>query len=185
MKEKEYLPRVSRKLAFILRHRPDLFQISINSEGWCLISDIIKKGTLGITRNELFRLVETDSKSRYQISFDKKFIRANQGHSTSLVNMEYNKLTSENVPDILYHGTSIDNLNKIMASYISCMSRQYVHLSPDTQTAIKVGSRHGKVAIIKINSQLLIQNQEIFLSNNGVFLTKDIDKSYIIEIMYP
>lgn len=183
--KKEYLPKVSRKLAFILRHKPDQFGIFMNTEGWCSVSDIIKKGTLGITRNDLYRLVETDSKSRYEMSFDKNYIRACQGHSTPFVHMTFKKLTLEQIPEFLFHGTSISNLNKIMKSKISSMNRQYVHLSPDIQTAIKVGSRHGKVVVIKIDAFALIRHQDVFLSNNGVFLTHDIERQFIMETIYP
>ena len=33
------------------------------------------------------------------------------------------------------------------------LTRQFVHISPDNETAVKVGSRHGKPVILKIRAR--------------------------------
>ena len=67
-----------------------------------------------------------------------------------------------------------------MAQGIRSMNRLYVHLSPDTETARKVGSRHGKPVILRINSgQMEADGAVFYLSVNGVWLTKEVPAKYI------
>ena len=61
------------------------------------------------------------------------------------------------------------------------MERQYVHLSRDYETALKVGKRHGAVAVIKINCKKMIENGiKFYLSENGVYLTKKVLPKYFL-----
>ena len=60
------------------------------------------------------------------------------------------------------------------------MNRQYVHLSQDLETATKVGGRHGKSIILKVQCQAILKSGHIFyLSENGVWLTDDIPVKFI------
>ena len=47
-------------------------------------------------------------------------------------------------PAVLYHGTARRFLPSIMEEGLRPMSRQYVHLSADTDMARQVGSRHDR-----------------------------------------
>ena len=59
-------------------------------------------------------------------------------------------------------------------------SRLYVHLSCDKETAQKVGSRHGRPIILKVSTKEMVDNGvKFYLSKNGVWLTKFVDKKYI------
>lgn len=63
------------------------------------------------------------------------------------------------------------------------MSRLYVHLSKDIDTALKVGKRHGNPIILKISSgDMYRDGYKFYLSENSVWLTKNIDVKYI-EVM--
>ena len=60
------------------------------------------------------------------------------------------------------------------------MSRLYVHLSKDEETAVKVGKRHGKPVVLKISAKEMYDDgKKFYLSQNGVWLTKYIEKKYI------
>ena len=60
------------------------------------------------------------------------------------------------------------------------MSRLYVHLSSDMETAMKVGKRHGEPVVLKINSEEMCNDGiKFYLSENGVWLTKSVDMKYI------
>lgn len=63
------------------------------------------------------------------------------------------------------------------------MSRLYVHLSKDIETAYKVGKRHGSPAILKIHSgQMSRDGIKFYISENGVWLTKKVDMKYLEQI---
>ena len=61
-------------------------------------------------------------------------------------------------------------------------SRKYVHLSKDEETAVKVGQRHGKPFVLKIDAKKMVEDGcKFYLSNNDIWLTDYIDKKYIIK----
>lgn len=59
-------------------------------------------------------------------------------------------------------------------------NRQHVHLSVDLVTAHKVGSRHGKPTILKIDAQAMHRQGFLFyVSENGVWLTDHVPVEYL------
>ena len=96
----------------------------------------------------LEEIVRTDNKQRYSFNEDKTLIRANQGHSIP-VDVEPEEKTP---PDILYHGTGLKYTESIERQGLIPKSRLYVHLSSDCDTAVKVGQRHGKPVVYKVDA---------------------------------
>ena len=127
----------------------------------------------------LEEIVKTDSKQRYSFNQDKTLIRANQGHSV-LVDVE---LKEQEPPEFLYHGTAARFLKSIEAEGLKSMSRLYVHLSNDVETALTVGKRHGEAVLLKVYSgDMYRDGEKFYLSENGVWLTKKVDSKYFVII---
>lgn len=165
-------------LAKLLRHSPELIGSSIDKNGWMKTKDLISSGKFTI--EELEEIVKSDQKGRYELSLDKLRIRALQGHSIPNINADLEEIIP---PDILYHGTSYNNLEKIFTSgEIKSMSRDYIHLSADKETALMVGSRHGKPCYIEIDSKGMRKDGiKFWISKNDVYLCKDsINVKYFI-----
>lgn len=60
------------------------------------------------------------------------------------------------------------------------MSRLYVHLSSDYETAVKVGKRHGKPVVLRVDAEKMAEDGAIFyLSENGVWLTGPVNSRYL------
>ncbi len=60
------------------------------------------------------------------------------------------------------------------------MSRLYIHLSNDMETAIKVGKRHGNPIVLKVHSgEMHKDGLRFYLSVNGVWLTKCVENKYL------
>ena len=60
------------------------------------------------------------------------------------------------------------------------MSRLYVHLSDNFETAEQVGSRHGDSVVLTINTKEMVNDGYVFyLSKNGVWLTDHVPSCYI------
>jgi len=133
-------------LSLVLRHQPDTIGISLDDEGWVEIDVLLAAANRSgrkLTRPLLERVVRENDKQRFAISPDGKRIRARQGHS---VEVDLG-LQSVQPPELLYHGTVAKFLDSIRASGLVRGSRQYVHLSPDVETARKVGQRRGRPVI--------------------------------------
>ncbi len=161
----------SKYLSYILRHKPDSIGLELDPEGWANIDELLAKADIALTRDVLFETVANNDKKRFAISPDRAFVRANQGHSIKV------DLGLEPVepPEFLYHGTATRFLDSIMKEGLLPQNRQYVHLSPDTETAISVGKRHGKPVILKIHAQdMHSAGQNFFQAANGVWLTPEV-----------
>lgn len=72
------------------------------------------------------------------------------------------------------------SVESIFAEGIQKMSRQYVHLSADYETAVNVGKRHGKPVVLRINAKKMFSDGcKFYLSENKVWLTDFVPVEYI------
>lgn len=169
----------SKFLSLVLRHQPEAAGITLDAHGWADVSELLRGMTNAgqpIDTDLLEEIVRTDEKQRYSFSADHTKIRANQGHSVA-VDLELQPVTP---PDTLWHGTASRFLESIMQEGLKPMSRQYVHLSPDIETAKKVGIRHGKPVILQIDTKRMHANGFAFYrAENGVWLTGSVPVRYI------
>lgn len=167
----------SKYLSYLLRHHPDEVDCDMDEYGWVDVDTLIKNTKF--TLEYLKEIVEKDT--RYSFSEDFKKIRAFHGHSYRKIIYEEDK----NPPLELYHGTSIDNYNKIMSSnMIKSMNRAEVHLSSNVEKAIEVGSRHGKSIVLVLDCLAMKKDGYIFhKSEDDVYLTSNIDAKYIKKII--
>ena len=173
---------LSKYIALILRHKPETIGITLDENGWASVSELlsgINASGNKIDMQTLEEIVAEDEKQRYSFNADKTKIRANQGHSIN-VDVELKKAEP---PEILFHGTGEKFVPSIKSEGLKPKSRLYVHLSKDRETAVKVGSRHGKPVVFEVNSSEMSRNgYEFFLSENGVWLTKIVPAEYLREI---
>lgn len=179
--DNSYNTKLSKFLSLILRHKPEEIGISLDENGWAdvleLLSGINNTGRK-INIDLLEEIVKSDNKGRYSFNEDKTKIRANQGHSIK-VDVELKEIIP---PDILYHGTAERFITNILDKKqgLKPMSRLYVHLSKDYDTAIKVGIRHGNPVVLKINAKQMKEDGYLFyLSENGVYMTKSVPYKYL------
>lgn len=173
------LEKLSVFISLVLRHKPDAAGIQLDEHGWANVDELINginNTGRNINMDMLEEIVRTDNKQRYSFNDNKTLIRANQGHSIP-VDVE---LEEKEPPEILYHGTASRFLYPIMRDGLKPMSRLYVHLSKDVDTAIKVGKRHGKPVVLKIDAKKMYEDGiKFYLSQNGVWLTKYVDIRYM------
>ncbi len=173
------LVRLSKFLSLVLRHEPERIGISLDSNGWVAVDDLIaaaaRAGT-PISRERLDLVVATNDKKRFAFSPDGTRIRASQGHS---VEVELD-LPPTVPPERLFHGTATRFLDAIRAEGLRPQSRQHVHLSPDEETAVKVGQRHGKPVVLVVLAGAMHREGHVFYrSENGVWLTAAVPPGYL------
>jgi putative RNA 2'-phosphotransferase len=81
---------------------------------------------------------------------------------------------------VLYHGTATSTLPFVLREGLKPMSRQDVHLSADVETAVRVGSRHGRPVVLVVDAAALAAEGHIFrLSANGVWLTDRVPPAHL------
>lgn len=169
-------------ISLVLRHNPDAAHITLDEHGWADVGELlagINDTGREINMEILEEIVATDNKQRYSFNQDKTLIRANQGHSIP-VDVE---LKEQEPPEFLYHGTAARFLDAIESEGLKPMSRLYVHLSKDIETALKVGRRHGNPVVLKVNSgDMYKDGYRFYLSENGVWLIKKVDAKYLERV---
>lgn len=120
-------------------------------------------------------MIEKSEKKRHELKENK--IRAMYGHSIPI------KIVKEEAksPRYLYHGTSSRFIDSIEANGLLPMSRQYVHLSEDLETATLVGRRKGNHLIILIVDTEKAQEKNIkfYLGNEKVWLADEVPSEFI------
>lgn len=170
--------KTSKFISLVLRHKPEVIGITLDEHGWANVEELVS----GIQRTQTFdrklleKIVRTDNKQRYSFNEDKTLIRANQGHSIP-VDVE---LPVTAPPEYLYHGTGQKYVESIDQSGLIPKSRLYVHLSGDVDTAVKVGSRHGKPVVYRVSSGRMQEDGYVFYrSVNGVWLVKEVPVNYL------
>ena len=172
------LVKISQKLAGLLRHRTDPMYIDLNG-GWADVNEIIsalKARFPEVDRAVIDEIVANDEKGRY--SFD--ITGTNQGHSIPGVKIEMER---PQPPELLYHGTARRFLPSILREGLKPMSRQYVHISPDIETAVKVGKRHGAPVVLVIRAGDFVKDGNVLMrSYNGVWQAERVPPEYLSVI---
>ena len=172
---------ISKFLSFVLRHKPEAIGLTLDADGWAEIESLIACATRSgqaLTQPLLQEVVETSGKKRFTVSEDGLRIRAAQGHSTPGVAIAH---VEKKPPEFLFHGTATRFLDSIRQQGLASGSRHHVHLSEDEQTAIAVGQRHGKPAVLKVRALLMFeQGFKFHQAENGVWLTAHVPAAFLM-----
>jgi putative RNA 2'-phosphotransferase len=176
--------KISKFLSLVLRHKPEEIGLTLGENGWADVAALQAAcAAYGktFTFAELEEVVETSDKKRFAFNETRTEIRASQGHSLD-IEIEFE---SKAPPATLYHGTAEKNVGAIFAGGLQKMKRHHVHLSADTETAYKVGARHGKPVIFVIKTEsMCAEGFEFFISANGVWLVREVPPKFL-EVYEP
>jgi putative RNA 2'-phosphotransferase len=167
--------KLSKEVSYALRHAPWEYELELDKNGWVPVCQLLQAlhqaaEWQNVTLDDLNKMIEKSKKMRHEIKDNN--IRALYGHSIPM------KIVKEEAipPSVLFHGTAHDFLSKIEKTGLSPMSRQYVHLSEDIETAKLVGKRKDKNPIIlKINTEnARTKGVKFYLGNEKVWLADKI-----------
>ncbi|WP_367043658.1 RNA 2'-phosphotransferase [Streptomyces sp. Je 1-332] len=169
--------RVSKYLSKHLRHQPERIGLTLDEGGWVEIDALIAAAAahgFRFTHAELEHVVAVNDKQRFAV--DGGRIRASQGHSVD-VDLDLPPATP---PAYLFHGTVIHNIAAIRAEGLRPMNRHAVHLSPDRETATRVGARRGRPVVLSVDTGAMHHDGHVFqVSANGVWLTAAVPAAYL------
>jgi putative RNA 2'-phosphotransferase len=173
------LTRVSKYLSLHLRHRPDDLGLTLGPGGWVLVDELLRAAAergFPISYDELVEVVASNDKRRFALDEGGTLIRANQGHSVE-VDLELERVAP---PPVLYHGSGRRAVPAILAEGLRKMQRHHVHLSPDQETAHRVGARHGHPTVFAVDAEAMARDGHAFYrSANGVWLTDSVPATYL------
>lgn len=169
--------RASKRLAFVLRHDPTSVGLTLDRSGWADVPTLLRAlaaAGMTLTRVDLEHLVSGSDKQRFELDGDR--VRARQGHSIP-VDLD---LPEAVPPDVLFHGTPLINVSSILDHGLTRGSRHHVHLSPDVQTAERVGARRGAATVLVVDASRMARDGfQFFITGNGVWLTDYVPAEYV------
>ena len=169
---------LSKRLSYILRHAPHEARLTLEQGGWVQLEPLLEH--LQVSREQIERAVQQDDKGRYSLDGDR--IRAYQGHSVP-VDLD---LIAQVPPDTLYHGSYQGARVGIARHGLKPMRRHHVHLSADTETALRVGLRRGWPLLYRVSAgQMHVDGYAFFCSENGVWLVDNVPTQYLSELPTP
>lgn len=171
--------KASKFLSLVLRHQPETIGIQLDAQGWVRVSDLLvalSNAKFSLSLDELQEVVRTSDKKRFSFSEDGELIRANQGHSIQ-IDLGYEQAIP---PPVLFHGTAERFVASIQCQGLIKGQRHHVHLSTNTETALKVGQRYGRPVLLIISSERMSKEGYLFFrSANDVWLTDHVPVEYI------
>ncbi len=182
MLHEEQLVKISKYLSKHLRHQPERLGLVLQPGGWVPVDELLAacaRNRFPITREQLAEVVRTSDKQRFSLDETGSLIRANQGHSVE-VDLQLAPLPP---PALLFHGTGHRSADAIREQGLMRMARHHVHLSPDIETASRVGARHGKPVVFSVDADAMQKAGHLFYcSDNGVWLTEHVPASYLRQV---
>ena len=175
--------RLSKFLSLVLRHRPDDFDIALDSNGFtdadALFAVVKSKYKGKYSYEDVVRVTTTpaqDGKMRFELVDGR--IRARYGHNKRVEAIAYQPVTP---PEILYHGTPQTAVAAIRREGLSAQQRQYVHMATTVERATSVGARHGKPILLKVRARVAHEaGVAFFQADDEHYLTQSLPPEFII-----
>jgi len=200
--------RISKALSYILRHGAEKEGLRMRKDGYIKVSDLLARPKLrGVDFPLLEKLVKENDKQRYQLMFEPStpaeqgdttiqttsdgtwWIRANQGHTLRVEELELREIKSPDEVPVVVHGTTHEAWKSIEKEGLSKMQRNHIHMATgklgDEGVISGMRASHAKsgVLIFVDVSQAMEDGIKFFISANGVVLTSGNDKG-ILEPKY-
>jgi putative RNA 2'-phosphotransferase len=171
--------KLSKSLAWLLRHGAVECGLALDSEGYAALDQVLELlNARGIcaTHADLARLANAGNPQKQRFRLHGSTIRASYGHSMG-TQIRYPIATP---PDVLFHGTTAAAYQKILATSLQGMRRDFVHLTTDIALARTMAVRHGPPEIIRVNAAAAFNAGAVFYrANDSFWLTKSVAAAFI------
>jgi 2'-phosphotransferase len=170
---------LSRWLAYVLRHGTEREGFKLHDGGYLLVEDILNHPRFRNSGEEdIRRIVEKDVKRRFSLCDDpltgKLRIRANQGHTISVVDDGTLLTRIDHPPKMVVHGTTMANWNSIKFRGLSRMRRTHIHFCegmPGDPSVVSGFRNLSSVAIVIDVRKAMFEGIEFYRSQNKVILS--------------
>ena len=172
---------LGKEITYALCHAPWEYELEMDDKGFVDIEQLLSaineenKYSKIIDKFDIIKVMEVSNKKRLEIIGER--IRAMYGHSFPM----QIKYEEETPPVMLYHGTAKRFLDSIKKEGLKPMSRQYVHLSEDTETAKMVGKRRDSDPVILYidTVEAIKAGVKFYKANDKVWLCKELLPQFI------
>nr|XP_019573433.1 PREDICTED: tRNA 2'-phosphotransferase 1 isoform X6 [Rhinolophus sinicus] len=171
--------RLSKALSYALRHGALKLGLPMGADGFVPLGTLLQLPQFrSFSAEDVQRVVDTSGKQRFALKpgdpSTGPLIRANQGHSLQVPDLELIPLETQALPLMLVHGTFWRHWPSILLKGLSCQGRTHIHLAPGLpgDPGVISGMRPNCEVAVFINGPLaLADGIPFFRSANGVILT--------------
>ncbi|XP_069750282.1 tRNA 2'-phosphotransferase 1 isoform X1 [Narcine bancroftii] len=172
---------LSKALSYVLRHGAARMGLEMGQDGFLEVEAILKHPHYTqYTEQDVRRVVDTNTKQRFTLRTHPESgalqIRANQGHTLQVEDLELIPITLEsgNLPAQAVHGTYLRRWPSIKAQGLRRMARRHIHLCaglPKDGSAVSGMRSDCDLAIFIELRKALSDGIPFYLSTNQVILT--------------
>ena len=167
---------ISKSMSYLLRHKAIEEKINIRPDGFAPVSEII--GWLQISFSEITidsikTIVNNDKKNRYTIKTidGVEYIRANQGHSFSVPELDLKLITDVKSYGVILHASYWKHKTSMEASGIDRRSREHIHMTSTSNPKWGQAIRQDINMFVIVNVELAIKDGfKFYESANNVIL---------------
>ena len=176
------LEKLSKFLAYVLRHNPQEVDLTLDEQGFTPIDDlwaaVQKRFGNRYTWPDLLAVVEGDKTGKKRYEIDGRQIRALIGHNVDITEITYEPAVP---PDVLFHGTNEKALKLIKVEGLKSLGRQYVHCTTSVQRAMTVAQRRSdEIVMLEIlASEAHTAGIEFYHPEPEHYLVKELPAAYI------
>ncbi|MDP6539468.1 MAG: RNA 2'-phosphotransferase [Planctomycetota bacterium] len=166
------IERITRSLAYMLRHRPDEFDLELDRHGYGDLEDVVdalnERIGEAIEKEDVVEAIAAGGRVRYEIVDEG--IRALYGHSIDVDPGEPTK-----PPERLYIGVSERDGERAARSGLAGGRRNFLHLALTEEDAIETGRRAGRRYVTITVHALDAWEQDVnFYDRRSLFLSDPI-----------
>jgi len=177
MTHPELIERITRSLAYMLRHQPDQFDLELDEFGFANLEDVVQalNERLGepVEVEDVRFAVESGDRLRYEIADGQ--IRALYGHSIDVKAGEPSK-----PPERLYVGVSRHDAERALRYGLRPGRRRYLHLALSADEARDTAQRTADdVAVLAIHALDAWEEGINFYDRGALFLSDPIPTQYL------
>lgn len=164
--------RLSKKMAYYLRHHGPTNGVPIDNAGFAQMDDLAR--VLNVDSSQLLAVAEHPGEPRFEVREGR--IRALYGHSLNvIVEAGFNV----GAPASLYHGSSWSALDAIVRDGLIPMQRRMVHLTNVAEEAMAVAQRKGAPIVLAV-----VQSHEEEPIAEGIWVAPKVP-SHRLSILNP
>jgi RNA:NAD 2'-phosphotransferase (TPT1/KptA family) len=177
MTSPETIERITRSLAYMLRHEPGEFGLELDPYGWGGIDEVLRaleeRTGERVEREELEEVVRSGDRPRYEIQGDR--IRALYGHSIDILPGE-----PARPPEFLYVGIDKRDADRALNFGLRGGRRRFLHLAKTVDEARETARRAGREwVILTIFALDAWEEGTNFYDRGALFLAESIPTEFL------
>lgn len=169
--------RITRSLAYMLRHQPEQFDLELDEYGYADLDDVVSalNERLGepVEPEDVVQAVDGGDRPRYEIREGR--IRALYGHSIQVKPGEPGK-----PPQLLYVGISRSDAERASRYGLRPGRRSFLHLALTPEDALETGRRASRdYAVVTVNALDAWEEGINFYDRKSLFLSDPIPTHFL------